>query len=237
MKAEKKMEAEDCIDHLPPFPSAAPIPSGCTSIRLPCSAGPRHAGCNTALPASGSSGSSGYGRRPPVTSRVGEYAIPWNVYPASASGREEGSPRWPLFRRLGGHAGSARSKGLAGGVIGIFYAGAFVIPVGESIHTFFQPKDGSFVTPPFMTFHKHGTAGFGTIANAERFLFNDLDADSAKHNNAYSALPCAYLVLDGDLTLPLEYQEGTARFLSSQSGDTSIYHCPAGHSPQLSWTS
>lgn len=44
-------------------------------------------------------------------------------------------------------------KGLSGGVIGIFYMGAFVIPVGESVSSFFQPKDGSFVTPPFMTFH------------------------------------------------------------------------------------
>jgi hypothetical protein len=39
------------------------------------------------------------------------------------------------------------------GIIGILYAGAFVVPVGESIHSFFQPKDGNFVTPPFMTFH------------------------------------------------------------------------------------
>lgn len=46
-----------------------------------------------------------------------------------------------------------RSKGLRGGVVGILYVGAFVIPVGDSVHTFFQPKDGSFVQPPFMTFH------------------------------------------------------------------------------------
>jgi hypothetical protein len=45
------------------------------------------------------------------------------------------------------------SQKLAGGVIGILYAGAFVIPVGESVTSFFQPKDGNFVTPPFMTFH------------------------------------------------------------------------------------
>lgn len=44
-------------------------------------------------------------------------------------------------------------RGMSGGIIGIFYMGAFVIPVGESVTTFFQPKDGSFVTPPFMTFH------------------------------------------------------------------------------------
>lgn len=40
------------------------------------------------------------------------------------------------------------------GIVGIFYMGGFVVPVGESIHGFFQPKDGSpAVTPPFMTFH------------------------------------------------------------------------------------
>ncbi|KAK4233459.1 pyrethroid hydrolase [Achaetomium macrosporum] len=145
-----------------------------------------------------------------------------------------------------------KTKGLAGGVIGILYVGAFVIPLGESIHTFFQPKDGSFVTPPFMTFHRHGAAGLGTIVNAEHFLFNDLDAAAAKKwaatltaspvlttkltNDAYSALPCAYLVLDGDRTLPREYQEGMAGFLASKTADFSIYHCPAGHSPHLSWT-
>ncbi|KAK3902806.1 pyrethroid hydrolase [Staphylotrichum tortipilum] len=145
-----------------------------------------------------------------------------------------------------------KSKGLAGGVIGILYAGAFVIPVGESIHSFFQPKDGTFVTPPFMKFHKHGAAGLGTIVNAEQFLFNDLDAAVAKEwaagltaspilttkltNDAYSALPCGYLVLDGDLTLPREYQLGMASLLSSKTGSSSIYHCPAGHSPHLSWT-
>lgn len=46
------------------------------------------------------------------------------------------------------------SNGLSGGIIGILYMGAFVIPVGESVNSFFQPKDGQApVTPPFMTFH------------------------------------------------------------------------------------
>ncbi|KAK3331406.1 hypothetical protein B0H66DRAFT_613761 [Apodospora peruviana] len=89
-----------------------------------------------------------------------------------------------------------------------------------------NPKNGggNFVTTPFMTFHKHGAAGLGTIVNAEHFLFNDLNATTAKkwaatltaspvlttkltNDAAYSALPCAYLVPDGDLTLPREYQE------------------------------
>jgi pimeloyl-ACP methyl ester carboxylesterase len=41
----------------------------------------------------------------------------------------------------------------SGGIVCILYMGAFVFPVGESISSFFQPKDGTFVTPPFMTFH------------------------------------------------------------------------------------
>ncbi|KAK4243665.1 hypothetical protein C7999DRAFT_44560 [Corynascus novoguineensis] len=145
-----------------------------------------------------------------------------------------------------------KSKGLAGGVIGILYVGALVISVGESSHSFFQPKDGNFVTHPFMTFHKYGADGLGTIINVERFLFNDLDEASAKKwaatlkaspvlttrltNDAYSSLPCAYLVLDKDLTLPREYQEGMASLQSCKTGNFPIYHCLAGHSPHLSWT-
>ncbi|KAL1849191.1 hypothetical protein Daus18300_013348 [Diaporthe australafricana] len=144
------------------------------------------------------------------------------------------------------------AKGLSGGVVGIFYMGAFVIPVGESITSFFQPKDGSFVTPPFMTFHKHGAAGLGTIVQAEKFLFNDVDPAVAQKyaagltaspilttklsNDAYSALPCAYLVLEGDLTLPKEYQEGMVGLQGQKTGEFTIYRCPAGHSPHLSWT-
>lgn len=39
------------------------------------------------------------------------------------------------------------------GIVGIIYMGAFVVPVGDSVHSFFQPKDGNAVVPPFMTFH------------------------------------------------------------------------------------
>ena len=46
-----------------------------------------------------------------------------------------------------------QAEGLAGGIIGIFYMGAFIIPLGESINSFFQPKDGPSITPPFMRFH------------------------------------------------------------------------------------
>ncbi|PVH95574.1 alpha/beta-hydrolase [Periconia macrospinosa] len=148
---------------------------------------------------------------------------------------------------------SRKAKGLTGGIVGILYVGAFIIPVGESVNSFFQPKDGSFVVPPFMQFHKHGAAGLGTVVNAEKFLFNDLDEADAKKwtslltaspiltskitNNAYEAVPCAYLVLDGDLTLDKTYQEAMAMAQGEKTGNFTIYHCPAGHSPHLSWTS
>lgn len=46
-----------------------------------------------------------------------------------------------------------KANGQSGGIIGIFYMGAFVIPMGESINSFFQPKDAAPVMPPFMEFH------------------------------------------------------------------------------------
>jgi hypothetical protein len=55
-------------------------------------------------------------------------------------------------------------------------------------------------------------------------------------NDAYAAWPCAYLVLEGDLTLPKEYQEGMVATQSQKTGDFTIYRSPAGHSPHISWT-
>ncbi|KAJ4422780.1 hypothetical protein N0V82_002559 [Gnomoniopsis sp. IMI 355080] len=124
------------------------------------------------------------------------------------------------------------AKGLSGGIIGIFFMGAFVIPIGES---------------------KHGYAGLGSIVEAKKYLFNDLGSDEANKweaklvpstglltakltNNAYSALPCAYLMLDGDLTLPKDYQESMVALQASKTGEFTMYHSPAGHSPHLSWT-
>jgi len=51
-------------------------------------------------------------------------------------------------------AKNRKEKGLEGGIVGIFYACGLVVPVGESIHSFFQPKDGSApVLPHFSKFH------------------------------------------------------------------------------------
>lgn len=83
----------------------------------------------------------------------------------------------------------------------------------------------------------------------EKYLFNDVDEATAKKwastltaapvmnspltHNPYDVLPCAYLVLEKDLTLPKEYQEGMA---ASQSKPFTVYHAPCGHSPHISWT-
>lgn len=41
-----------------------------------------------------------------------------------------------------------------GGIVGIFYICGFLIPIGESVNSFFQPKDGSPpVIPPYCKFH------------------------------------------------------------------------------------
>lgn len=45
-------------------------------------------------------------------------------------------------------ARTREANGEEGGVIGIFYMCAFVIPVGESMYSSLQPKDGSAMTIP-----------------------------------------------------------------------------------------
>ncbi|KAI3328442.1 alpha/beta-hydrolase [Ustulina deusta] len=135
-------------------------------------------------------------------------------------------------------AKTRKDQGLAGGVIGILYIGAFVIPVGESVHSFFQPKNGSFMVPPFLEFHKPGGAGLATPKDAEKFFFNDLEPTVAEKwvatltaspvlatklsNNAYAALPCAYLILEGDMTLPKEYQESMVALQAQKTGDFTL---------------
>lgn len=99
---------------------------------------------------------------------------------------------------------------------------------------------------------RHGFAGLGTILQPEKYLFNDLDPAAAQKwasgltaspilttklsNDAYSALPFAYVVLEGDLTLPREYQEGMAALQGQKTGEFIMYRSPTGHSPHLSWT-
>lgn len=84
-------------------------------------------------------------------------------------------------------------------------------------------------------------------------MFNGVDPDAAIQwtktltaaptmlvkltNDPYSVLPCAYLVLDEDRTLPKQYQEGMVALESGKEGTVfTVYHAPSGHSPHLSWT-
>ncbi|RDW72402.1 alpha/beta hydrolase [Aspergillus mulundensis] len=145
-----------------------------------------------------------------------------------------------------------RAEGKPGGIIGLFYFGGFAVPVGESVHAFFQPKDGSVVLPPWVRFSKHGLTGLATLAKAPQYLFNDLSPEEAKKwestltasgimtapltNDAYSVLPCAYVVLENDAILPKEFQELMVGIQRERGVEFTVFRAPAGHSPQLSWT-
>ncbi|OJJ71214.1 hypothetical protein ASPBRDRAFT_55833 [Aspergillus brasiliensis CBS 101740] len=140
-----------------------------------------------------------------------------------------------------------------GGVIGIFYVAGFLVPVGESVHSFFQPKDGSLHVPPFVQFYKNGKHGLATTINTADYMFKGLNDPEAVEkwtatltaspvhtgaltNDAYAAVPCAYLVLDEDTCLPPAYQEKMIAMHAQREGvDFTVYHAPTGHSPHLSW--
>ncbi|TVY17973.1 hypothetical protein LARI1_G003974 [Lachnellula arida] len=141
-----------------------------------------------------------------------------------------------------------------GGIIGIFYAAAFLIPVGASVHTFFQPRDGSYpVIPPYCDFHDRGFAGVASTIDGAAYFFNGLDADKAKYyestltaspaffsvleNDAYAPLPCTYLITDDDMALPAAYQEGMVALRNQRPQvNIGVVRCSSGHSPQLTWT-
>lgn len=47
-----------------------------------------------------------------------------------------------------------REEGASGGIISIFYECGFLIPPGESVHSFFPTKDGCEpVIPPYTVAH------------------------------------------------------------------------------------
>ncbi|KAI9829512.1 MAG: hypothetical protein M1819_006332 [Sarea resinae] len=150
------------------------------------------------------------------------------------------------------------TAGASGGIIGVFYVCGFVVPVGESVNSFFQPKDGSPpvvppVVPPYCEFHKHGMAGLASTKEGAKYFFNGLDQSQAEHyesmltaspvfhtileNDVYAALPCLYLVTENDLALPATYQEGMVALQSQRPEvDIGVVRCASGHSPHLAWT-
>ena len=104
-----------------------------------------------------------------------------------------------------------------------------------------------------MTIQKFSFKGLASIDDGAKYFFNGLDDAAAKryeatltaspvfttvlHNDAYTALPCAYLVTVNDLAIPSTYQEMMVSMQSQRPGvNMSVFKCPAGHSPHLTWT-
>ncbi|KAL9067032.1 MAG: hypothetical protein Q9157_006947 [Trypethelium eluteriae] len=145
-------------------------------------------------------------------------------------------------------------RGEAGGILGIFYEAGFLVPVGESVHSFFQPKDGSDpIIPPYSVIHAHGFDSLLSTKEGAKYFFNGMDEAIAQHyettltaspvfttvldNDAYTGLPCAYLISENDLALPAAYQEGMVAMQSQRPGvRMTTYRAPCGHSPHLQWT-
>lgn len=87
---------------------------------------------------------------------------------------------------------------------------------------------------------EYGAAGVGTVVQAHKYLFNGMDGAWAEKwtatltaspintgvltNDPYSAMPCAYLVLDDDLMLPKEYQEPMAALQKEMGNVFTTYH-------------
>ncbi|KAI1398487.1 Alpha/beta hydrolase fold-1 [Hypoxylon fuscum] len=145
-----------------------------------------------------------------------------------------------------------KAQGLRGGIIGIFYIGAFLVPFGESINSMTRPRDGISFKPPWLQHYNHGATGLSTLVDPIKYLFNDLEESEAYRwaasltagptfdtrltNDACAVLPCAYLVLDEDAIVPKTYQEEMISSQIQKSRDFTVYHCHTGHFPFLSWT-
>jgi hypothetical protein len=100
---------------------------------------------------------------------------------------------------------------------------------------------------------KHGVAGLTTTINTTKLFFNGLDEDKAKHyenmmtaspalhtvleNDAYSALPCVYLLTGNDFGLPVSAQEWMVTLQNMRDEvNIKVVRCQSGHAPFLTWT-
>ncbi|PYH45993.1 alpha/beta hydrolase [Aspergillus saccharolyticus JOP 1030-1] len=145
----------------------------------------------------------------------------------------------------------------APGIIGIFYYSAFLVPVGESVSGWLTPPDGSFFVPEFARASKYGPKGLMAITDGAKYMFGELPRGEGERwsttltaqplmtveltNDAYSALPCAYLLLEKDLALGMAYQEAmlqaqNERLRRQGKKEFVVYRAATDHSPHLSWT-
>ncbi|KAG8531192.1 uncharacterized protein KY384_004550 [Bacidia gigantensis] len=130
-----------------------------------------------------------------------------------------------------------KARGLAGGVIHLFFYAAFLLPEGQSVLGKFGESPNSIVTPD----------GRFIIKNAQQNLYNDLLPAEAEYwgsllifqshkvkktvltRAAWRYIASTYLICEGDQAVPPQYQEQLANMASAH-----IERCSAGHSPQLS---
>ncbi|KIX92919.1 uncharacterized protein Z520_11395 [Fonsecaea multimorphosa CBS 102226] len=160
---------------------------------------------------------------------------------------EQGKEVLLVMHSYGGMVGTQAAAGLGkaermkgaqkGGIVRLFYACAFLLPVGKSLVA------GLGGLPPWED-------GSTNATNPERVFYNDLPAEEQKlwvsklkHHSiiatktpltqvAYTSIPVTYLYCEEDQALPLPTQEMMVR----QSGleDVQELRCGAGHSPFLS---
>ncbi|KAK1145462.1 hypothetical protein N8T08_004337 [Aspergillus melleus] len=95
-------------------------------------------------------------------------------------------------------------------------------------------------------------SGLMTTVDVPTYMFNGIETNEAEEwaatltasplntgvlsNDGYSAVPCAYVVLDEDACLPQMYQNNMIALQSQRGNVFTVYHAPSGHSPHLSWT-
>lgn len=101
-----------------------------------------------------------------------------------------------------------------------------------------------------MTLQDHGFDGLMSTQHGAHHFFNGLDEQTAKYyeatltaspvfktvltNDAYTALPCAYMITENDLALPVAYQEQMIGLQTTRDGvRMEMYRSACGHSPHL----
>ncbi|KAH7305263.1 catalytic protein [Stachybotrys elegans] len=157
----------------------------------------------------------------------------------------EGKPVLVVMHSYGGLVGSQavpeeltwakrNEKGLAGGVIHLFYFAAFILTIGQSVLGTFGESSNNIVYPD----------GRFSLKDAANILYNDLPPKEAQFweskiinqsyavqstevtRAAYLYLPSTYMICQNDQAAPAQYQE---MFAATAHAD--ILKIEAGHSP------
>lgn len=161
-----------------------------------------------------------------------------------------------LAHSNGGFAGTQAAKaeysakqrakdGRAGGVIGILYVSAFVLPLGVAVNEII----GEEYVPPYSKVHKYKKAGVSTPARMREFFFARVSsAESERYskllraqpiprskltNDAYAVYPLGFVVCQDDIAFPPDQQEAMCQARIDEGCDMTLYREPFDHSPHL----